>query len=138
MNKIIQEPYSGTNIFISFCFILKNKINLLYILSFVFIRFITHCPFLLLVVIPCHSLSFVVTRCISRLSFYKRSSDCLYFLRYCAIWIYCNYCFPIRWRHNLEINLSFLTNLFSYQESQDQILNMLRTKTAFKSIFHHF
>ena len=63
----------------NFCFILKHKITLFYLLSFFFIRFITccyslslivifchRCHSLLLVVIHstrCHSLSFVVARC---------------------------------------------------------------------------
>ena len=66
-----------------------NRITLFYLLSFVFIRFITPCHSLsltvifcyslsfvvLLVVIRCHSLfhslSFVVTRCTTRLPFYN-------------------------------------------------------------------
>ena len=54
----------------TFCFILKHKIILFYLLSFVFIRFITRYHwlsliviFLLLVVIRCHSLSYVITCC---------------------------------------------------------------------------
>ena len=86
LNKIIQEP---------------DKITLFYLLSFVFIRFITRCHSLSLIIIFCyslsfavtrchslsfvvtccttrchslyHSLSFAVTRCTSRLPFYKRS-----------------------------------------------------------------
>ena len=47
----------------TFYFILKHKVTLFYLLSFVFIRFIT-CPHsLLLIDIFCHSLSFVVNRC---------------------------------------------------------------------------
>ena len=47
----------------NFYFILKHKVTLFYLLSFVFIRFIT-CPHsLLLIDIFCHSLSFLVNRC---------------------------------------------------------------------------
>ena len=59
-----------------FCFILKHKITLFYLISIVFICsitrchsllfFITHCHSLSLVVIHCHSLSFLVTRCATR------------------------------------------------------------------------
>ena len=63
----------------NFCFILKHKITLFYLLSFLSIRFITRCYSLSLIVIFCHrchslllvvihstrfrSLSFVVARC---------------------------------------------------------------------------
>ena len=47
----------------TFCFILKHKITLFYLLSFVFIRSITRCHSLSLIVTFCYSLSFVVTRC---------------------------------------------------------------------------
>ena len=43
--------------------LLKHKITLFYLLSFVFIRFITRCHSLSLIIIFCYSLSFVVTRC---------------------------------------------------------------------------
>ena len=45
-----------------FCFILKLKITLFYLLSFVFTS-CTHFHFVSLVVIRCHSLSFFVTGC---------------------------------------------------------------------------
>ena len=51
---------------IGLCLILKLKITLFYLLSFVFIRFIIRCHLLSLIVIfgtCCHSLSFAVTRC---------------------------------------------------------------------------
>ena len=48
---------------ISLSFLLKHKNTLFYLLSFVFIRFITRCHSLLLIVIFCYSLSFVVIRC---------------------------------------------------------------------------
>ena len=41
----------------------KHKITLFYLLSFVFIRFITRCHSLLLIFIFCYSLSFVVIHC---------------------------------------------------------------------------
>ena len=49
----------------AFCFILKLKITLFYLLSFVFICCTTPCHSLSLIVICYHSLSFVVTRCLS-------------------------------------------------------------------------
>ena len=48
---------------IGLLFLLKHKITLFYLLSFVFIRFITRCHSLLLVVIFCYSSSFVFIRC---------------------------------------------------------------------------
>ena len=48
---------------IGFLFNLKHKITLFYLLSFVFIRFMTRCHSLSLIVIFSYSLSFVVTRC---------------------------------------------------------------------------
>ena len=44
----------------AFCFILKHKITLFYLLSFVFIRFITRCQSLPFFVTRCHSLLLVV------------------------------------------------------------------------------
>ena len=68
LNKIIQEadwppdwPFQ-----IGLLFLLKHKITLLYLLSFVFIRFITRYPSLLFIVIFCYSLSFVVSCCTTR------------------------------------------------------------------------
>ena len=55
LNKIIQNQ-------ISLLFLSKHKITLFYLLSFVFIRFITPCHSLSLTVIFCYSLSLVVTR----------------------------------------------------------------------------
>ena len=100
---VIYSIENWTKLFrnqIGLLFLLKHKITLFYLLSFVFIRFITRCHslllivfFFLLVVIRCHSLSFivtcyttschslypslsfVVTRCTTRLSFYKRSIE---------------------------------------------------------------
>ena len=48
---------------IGFLFNLKHKITLFYLLSFVFIRFMTRCHSLSLIVIFSYSLSFVVIRC---------------------------------------------------------------------------
>ena len=48
---------------IGFLFLLKHKITLFYLLSVVFIRFMTHCHSLSLVVSFCYSLSFAVIRC---------------------------------------------------------------------------
>ena len=48
---------------IGLLFLLKHKITLFYLLSFVFIHFVTRCHSLPLIVIFCDSLSFVVTRC---------------------------------------------------------------------------
>ena len=77
---------------IGLSFLLKYKIKLFYLLSFVFIRFITRCHSLSFFVTRCHSLSLVVTcchslslvslhqslslvvtRCTTGLSFYKSS-----------------------------------------------------------------
>ena len=51
---------------IGLLFLLKHKITLFYLLSFVFIRFITRCHSLSLIVIFCYSLSFVVSCCTTR------------------------------------------------------------------------
>ena len=51
---------------IGLLFLLKRKITLFYLHSFVFIRFITRCPALSLTVIFCYSLSFFVSCCITR------------------------------------------------------------------------
>ena len=54
---------------IGILFLLKHKITLFYLLSFIFIRFITRCHSLSLIVIfvtRCHSLSFVVSCCTTR------------------------------------------------------------------------
>ena len=48
---------------IGFLFNLKHKITLFYLLSFVFIRFMTRCHSLSLIVIFSYSLSFDVIRC---------------------------------------------------------------------------
>ena len=56
----------------TFCFILKHKIILFYLLSFVFICFITRCHSLSLNVIFCYSLSFVVALCHSLLRLVTR------------------------------------------------------------------
>ena len=48
---------------IGLLFFLKHKITLFYLLSSVFIRFITRCHSLLLIVIFCYLLSFAVIRC---------------------------------------------------------------------------
>ena len=48
---------------IGFLFLLKHKITLFYLLSVVFIRFMTRCHSLSLVVSFCYSLSFAVIRC---------------------------------------------------------------------------
>ena len=48
---------------IGLCFILELKINLVYLLSFAFIRCTTSCHSLSLLVICFYLLSFVVTRC---------------------------------------------------------------------------
>ena len=99
----ILQNYSRSRLAfqIDLLFLLKHKITLFYLFSFVFIRFITRyhslslivifcyslsflvirCNllykslsfFVPLVVIRCHSLTFDVTRCTTRLSFYKRS-----------------------------------------------------------------
>ena len=58
LTKVIQDQ-------ICLLFLLKHKITLFYLLSFVFIRFITRHHSLSLIVIFCYSLSFVVTRCYS-------------------------------------------------------------------------
>ena len=42
---------------------MKHKVTLFYLLSFIFICFITRCHSLSLIVIFCYSLSFAVTRC---------------------------------------------------------------------------
>ena len=100
----------------AFSFVLKHKITLFYSLSFVFICFIicchslslivifcyslsfavTRCHTFSLVVIPCHSFyhsfSLIVTRCITRLSFYKRSRSC----ENCSYLSSCS--FPQRWK----------------------------------------
>ena len=61
LNKIIQEP--DWPCILDFCwFFLKHKITQFYLLSFVFIRVITRCHSLSLIIIFCYSLSFVVTR----------------------------------------------------------------------------
>ena len=46
---------------IGLLFLLKHKITLFYLLSFVFIRFMTRCHSLSLIVIFCYSMSFLVT-----------------------------------------------------------------------------
>ena len=48
---------------LTFCFILKHKITLFQLLSFVLIRFITRCHSHSLIVFFCYSLSYVVTCC---------------------------------------------------------------------------
>ena len=63
---VIYAIENGTKLFrnqIGLLFLLKHKITLFYLLSFVFIRFITRCHSLLLIVFFIYSLSFVVTRC---------------------------------------------------------------------------
>ena len=55
LNKIIQEP--------DWPFLLKHKIILFYLLSFVFICFIPRCHYMSRIVIFCYSLSFLVIRC---------------------------------------------------------------------------
>ena len=57
----IEWNYSGTRL--AFCFILNLKVTLLYLLSFVFIHFITRSHLVSLIVIFYYSLSFVVARC---------------------------------------------------------------------------
>ena len=56
LNKIFRK-------WIGLLFLLKHKITLFYLLSFVFIRFMTRCHSLSLIVIFSYSLSFVVIRC---------------------------------------------------------------------------
>ena len=106
----------------AFCFILKHKITLFYLLSFVFIHFITRCHSLSLIVIFCyslsfvvtrchslsllvtrchsfyHSLSFVVTRCTTRLSFYKRSFTYVSLFIWCVTWGHDVCWFEIHWK----------------------------------------
>ena len=53
----MNNYYSGTKV--AFCFILKLKITLFYLLSFVFICYTTHCHLLSLIVICFQSLSFL-------------------------------------------------------------------------------
>ena len=48
---------------IGLLFLLKHKVTLLYLLSFVFIRFITRCDSLSHIAIFCYLLSFTVIRC---------------------------------------------------------------------------
>ena len=84
-----------------FCFILKLKVTLFYLLSFVFICFTTPCHSLLLivicyhslslVVICCHSLSFVVTQFVTRCHLF------LLVVTHCKTWC-----------HSLYHSLSFL------------------------------
>ena len=80
LNKIIQEPDLP---FVSFW---NKKNTLFYLLSFDFIRFITHCHSLSLIVIFCYLLSFVVilsTRCHSLYHssvFYKQSPPEVFFV----------------------------------------------------------
>ena len=93
LNKIIQEADWPSRL--AFCFFWNIKSlyftyshSYSFVLSLAVMSFaVTHCHFLLLVVIRCHSLSlavpnvvtrchslsFDVTRCTTRLSFYKRS-----------------------------------------------------------------
>ena len=49
---------------VGFLFLLEHKITLFYLISFVFIRFITRYHSLSLIVIFCYSLSFAVIRCL--------------------------------------------------------------------------
>ena len=49
---------------VGFLFFLEHKITLLYLISFVFIRYITRYHSLSLIVIFCYSLSFAVIRCL--------------------------------------------------------------------------
>ena len=63
---VIYSIENWTKLFryqIGLLFLLKHKITLFYLLSFVFIRFMTGCHLLSLIVIFSYSLSFVVIRC---------------------------------------------------------------------------
>ena len=61
LNKILQEADWPSRY--GFLFNLKHKITLFYLLSFVFICFMTRCHSLSLIVIFSYSLLFVVIRC---------------------------------------------------------------------------
>ena len=60
-----MQNYSGSGLAfqIGLLFLLKHKTTLFYLLSFVFICFITSCHSLSLIVIFCYSLSFLAIRC---------------------------------------------------------------------------
>ena len=60
MHRKLNKNFQGPNLLL---LILKHKITLFYLLSFAFIRFITRCHSLSLIVIFCYSLSLVVICC---------------------------------------------------------------------------
>ena len=85
---------------LAFCFNLKLKITLFYLLSLVFIRFITRCNSLSLIVIFCYSLSFVATRCHSLLFVVTRCHSLNHSLSFVIPSVVIHY--TIRW-HSLSL-----------------------------------